>query len=106
MYTLVCLPLKIAGDGAPARAILIEDQMMRVKVRFFASVREIIGAREITAEFPDGTTVGGLWRSHVASHPRLARLRMAFAVNHEYAGTDRVLSDGDEVAVIPPVSGG
>ncbi len=79
---------------------------MTITVRFFASVREVVGAREVSAEFPPGTTVGDVWRSYVARYPRLAKLRMAFAVNHEYAGEDRVLSGGDEVAIIPPVSGG
>ncbi len=79
---------------------------MNVTVKFFASVREVIGARSQTVEVPEGTTVGALWQRYVDQHPRLATLGLAYAVNHEYSGTERLLKDGDEVAVIPPVSGG
>jgi molybdopterin synthase catalytic subunit len=57
---------------------------------------------------PDGATVGALLDHLIAAHPALASLRanLRVAVNQEFAALDRVLADGDEVALIPPVSGG
>jgi molybdopterin converting factor subunit 1 len=78
---------------------------MRVRLRFFAVLRERMGARgERTV--PRGTTVAELWRSLVAEDPGLASVRVRFAVNDEYVAEDRRLADGDEVAFLPPVSGG
>jgi molybdopterin converting factor subunit 1 len=79
---------------------------MKVTVKFFASVREVVGARSQTIEIADGCTVGDLWRQYAEKYPRLTKLGLGYAVNHEYAMADRVLHDGDEVALIPPVSGG
>jgi molybdopterin converting factor subunit 1 len=79
---------------------------MRITVKFFASVREVIGTRAQQIEVAEGGTVGALWQSYVEKYPRLANLGLAYAVNHEYSGLERVLNDGDEVAFIPPVSGG
>jgi molybdopterin converting factor subunit 1 len=79
---------------------------MKVTVKFFASVREVIGARSQVVEIADEATVGDLWRTFVEKYPRLANMGLAYAVNHEYSGPERILKDGDEVAFIPPVSGG
>jgi molybdopterin converting factor subunit 1 len=79
---------------------------MTLNVKLFASVREAVGSRAETVEMSDGTTVGGLWQSYVSRYPKLANLSVAYAVNHEYAGAECLLKDGDEVAFIPPVSGG
>ena len=80
----------------------------RVRVRLFAMQREIAGARELELELGDGATVEGAWDELVARFPRLATGRSAvrFAVNGAYTGADTVLAGGDEVAMIPPVSGG
>ncbi len=79
---------------------------MTVTVKFFASVREIVGARSQSIELPEGSTVAALWQTYVDKFPRLASMALAHAVNHEYSGMQRVLKEGDEVAFIPPVSGG
>jgi molybdopterin converting factor subunit 1 len=81
---------------------------MRVRVLFFASVRELSGCRESEWEVPEQTTVGDLRRELVARYPALAALQrvLAVAVNAEYAADSTVLQPGDEVAFIPPVSGG
>jgi molybdopterin synthase catalytic subunit len=50
--------------------------------------------------------VAALWQRYVAQHPQIASIQPAFAVNHAYAPGHRPLADGDEVAFIPPVSGG
>jgi molybdopterin synthase sulfur carrier subunit len=78
---------------------------VRVQVRYFATLREQLGdggAHRVRA----GTTVGALWEGVLAERPGLRRLRVRFAVNEHYVEVDRVLQDGDEVAVFPPVSGG
>ena len=81
---------------------------MRVRVRLFALQRELAGTREIALELPDGATVETVWGSVVDRHPVLApgRPSVRFARNGEYADPDTLLADGDEVAFIPPVSGG
>jgi MoaE-MoaD fusion protein len=81
---------------------------VKVRVKLFASVREIVGQRELVLDVPAGFTVSGLSHRLVSDHPRLLALMpsLQFAVNHEYADGERVLVDGDEVAAIPPVSGG
>jgi molybdopterin synthase catalytic subunit len=79
-----------------------------IRIRLFAMQRELAGARELAVELADGATVEAAWAALVARHPVLAPGRSAvrFAVNGEYAGPEAILADGDEVAMIPPVSGG
>ncbi len=81
---------------------------MRVKVRFFAVLRERVGASEITKEITEGSTVGDLWEALQREYPKLAPAQRAllYAVNRDYVGVSRVLKDQDEVAFVPPVSGG
>lgn len=81
---------------------------MRVRIRLFAIQRELVGAREIPLELPDGATVADAWDDLVARHPALApgRDSVRFAVNAAYAEPATMLADGDELAMIPPVSGG
>lgn len=81
---------------------------MKIKVRFFALYREIVGLRETEAEMPDGSTVMSLWERFTAEHPRLASNRQytRFALNGEYVDPATPLKDGDEAVFIPPVSGG
>jgi len=81
---------------------------MKITLRYFALWREQIGRDEETREVAPDTTVRALIDEVTASHPRLAALRPStmFMVNQEYAPLGQTLADGDEVAVIPPVSGG
>lgn len=75
---------------------------MSVTVKFFAGLREQIGIEEIkTSNVP--TTVRDAWQQ-VTDHPRPANVLAA--VNHEYVGFEHHLTDGDEVAFFPPVTGG
>ncbi len=76
---------------------------MEVRVRLFAGLRERAGADEVSLELPDGARV----RDALASmHDLTAGVPVVMAVNQEYAREDETLSPGDELALIPPVSGG
>ncbi|HEB53692.1 MAG TPA: molybdopterin converting factor [bacterium] len=79
---------------------------IQVTLRCFAAVREALGREEIVVEVPRGTTVHGLRERLAADHPELLRVPVAFAVNRDYARPDAELHAGDEVAFIPPISGG
>src|SRR3954453_15068480 len=76
---------------------------MEVTVRLFAMLRERAGAREVTLSLPDGARVSDA----LAELGSIAEgLPLVMAVNREYADEDQVLDPGDELALIPPVSGG
>src|SRR5215207_5506363 len=81
---------------------------LRIRVRLFAMQREAAGMRELRLEVPLGSTVDDAWKAVVETVPALApgRSSLRFAVNGEYTDDDRTLDDGDELACIPPVSGG
>jgi molybdopterin converting factor subunit 1 len=81
---------------------------MRVRLRFFATLRERAGVCEATFEIDRSVTVGEVWELVRAERPRLASYggRVAFAVNEQYVDSKTTLQDNDEVAFIPPVSGG
>ena len=81
---------------------------MTVTVLFFAHYQDIVGSREQTRILPDGATVRTLAESLAGDHPRLDGLLSyaRVAVNADYAGAGTALHDGDEVALMPPMSGG
>lgn len=81
---------------------------MRVTVKLFARLRDIAGAPELARDVAPGSTIGAVWRELANEFPELANYERSIssAVNADYAKMDQVLSDGDEVAFLPPVSGG
>lgn len=81
---------------------------MRVRIRWFASLRDAAGRTETELELRDGATAEEAWQALAQQTPALATRRpsLAVAVNREYAEFATVLKEGDEVAFIPPVSGG
>ena len=91
---------------------------MRVQVLYFGVLRERFGVADEAAELPDRATVGellGLLRGRTSNSPMSEEAggadeqlwrSLAVAVNREYASASMVLHDGDEVALLPPVSGG
>lgn len=81
---------------------------MHVHVRFFASVREKLRSSELTVEVAGDATVHDLLDQLCRQYAPLADVRRALrvAVNQEYVDVGHTLSDNDEVALIPPVSGG
>ena len=87
---------------------MLQADRMQVRIRLFAMQRELAGARDVPVQLPDGADVSAAWDALVALHPVLApgRDSVRFARNGAYADSDTALADGDEVAMIPPVSGG
>jgi molybdopterin converting factor subunit 1 len=81
---------------------------IRIRVRLFAIQRELAGTREVSLELPAGSTIETAWGAIVERFPVLApgRSSIRFARNAAYAPPETGLADGDEVAMIPPVSGG
>ena len=81
---------------------------MKVRVKFFAILRERAGTGELLKEVPDGPTVADLWRQLQGDYPKLdvPGIRLLYAVNQNYVGVDHKLSNDDEVVFVPPVSGG
>lgn len=81
---------------------------MKVKVKFFAILRERAGTAEVIKELEEGGTVAQLWQALQQDYPKLAvpGVRLLYAVNQNYVVPDHVLKDRDEVVFIPPVSGG
>ncbi|MGH7824685.1 MAG: molybdopterin converting factor subunit 1 [Candidatus Binatia bacterium] len=81
---------------------------MKVKVKFFAILRERAGVGEITKEVKSGCTVADLWSALQQDYPKLAvaGIRLLYAVNKNYVAPDHELKESDEIVFIPPVSGG
>lgn len=82
--------------------------MMRVNLRYFAAVRELLGRSKDVRDVPDGASVGAVLDALQIAEPRMASMRgrVMLMVNQGYVREDHVLNDGDELALIPPVSGG
>ena len=81
---------------------------MRVTVRLFARLREMAGLDEIEWIAGEGSTVDDVWNDLALRYEGLARFgaSVSAAVNGEFAARSTLLADGDEVAFLPPVSGG
>jgi molybdopterin converting factor subunit 1 len=81
---------------------------VRVTVRLFARLRDIAGSAELTRDVAPGATIGSVWRQLAADFPALEPYERSIssAVNLDYARMDRAVADGDEIAFLPPVSGG
>jgi len=81
---------------------------MKIKVKLYASFREIVGAKEQEIEVADDTTVQLLLEDYIKRFPQIGRFRehVILSVNKEYGHPQRKLKDGDEVSFLPPVSGG
>ena len=84
------------------------SQTIRVKVLFFGRLKELIGRAEDSAECAAAATIEQLFALYAARHPELAKFRSSVVAsrNQEFAAWDAPLRSGDEVAFLPPVSGG
>jgi molybdopterin converting factor subunit 1 len=81
---------------------------MRVTVRLFARLRDIAGAAEMPREIPPGSTIRTVWTQLACEFPGMAQYErsMSSALNADYARMDVEVHEGDEIAFLPPVSGG
>ena len=82
--------------------------MISVKIKLFAAVRDIVGSEEKVLLVPNGSDSGKIFDVLAAEYPRLRQWKphLRIAVNCEYVSSDHVVHDQDELALIPPVSGG
>ena len=80
--------------------------MKRYSIKAFGVAREILGGKETTVDM-EGQTVASLRNELIMKYPGLSGLRsLLVAVNNVYADDHQLLSESDEIAIIPPVSGG
>src|SRR5450432_4432903 len=81
---------------------------MRIRVLFFGQLKDIVGVAQEDADLPEGASVDDLFHRYARRFPKLAEFRpsIAASVNQDYAGWSTPLAPGDEVAFLPPVSGG
>jgi molybdopterin converting factor subunit 1 len=81
---------------------------VKVRVVLFARPRELVGQPAVDLELPPGARAADAWGALAVRYPQLGELPKSYrcALNSEYAAWEDGLKEGDEVAVIPPVSGG
>jgi len=81
---------------------------MKVRLLYFAVLRDIAGRDEEELAVPDGATPRDVWQTLRGAHEKLAAYLEPplSAINESYAAADTILRDGDELAFIPPVAGG
>lgn len=84
------------------------EPIVTVTVKLFAAYQEAYGVPELVLQFPPKTAVAAVRDRLIAEHPELAKWRelTRFGVNLQFVEPDTPISDGDEVVLIPPVSGG
>ena len=78
---------------------------MQISVKYFASLRELVGFADDSLDVEDNATVNDVWQSILVNH-KLEIEQVMMTVNHEYVKPEHTLQSGDEVAFFPPVTGG
>ncbi len=81
---------------------------MRIKILFFATLRDYVGEKSVEMDVPVGTSVVALRKILVERYPKMASAEKTImtSINREYASDGQVLPDNAEIALFPPVSGG
>ena len=87
---------------------LVVQAAMRVKVLFFGLLKDICGRAEESLELPQGSTMGSVFDHYADAFPRLRAMAasIVLARNQEFSAPGAAVSEGDEIALLPPVSGG
>jgi molybdopterin synthase sulfur carrier subunit len=98
-------PSRNARYNSPVPSV---SQTIRVKVLFFGRLKDVTGHAEDSIDSANATTIEQLFALYAARHPELAKYRSSVVAsrNQEFAAWDTPLRSGDEVAFLPPVSGG
>lgn len=85
----------------------MQQAILKYTILLFGISKEIVGSGAIDISLPPKSTVHELLKTLQSEYPELARLKsLVVAVNGEYADKDQMIVDSDEIALIPPVSGG
>ena len=81
---------------------------MKVKLLLFASLKDIAGRRDLEMELDDGSTLQEVTEKLASLYPEIGRMRnsVRIAINQEFADENSSLNNGDEIAFLPPMSGG
>ena len=81
---------------------------MRIRVLFFGLIRDVVGAREDSLDVPDGSRLESVFNHYAERFPRLREMASStvLALNQQFSAPAAPLAEGDEVALLPPVSGG
>ena len=92
----------------PSVAFVLTSNKMQVRLLFFATLKDIVGSRQLKLEMPSGSTIADVLSHLESSYPRIKDYRSVLltALNEEYVDQQAQVGDGDEVAIFPPVSGG
>ncbi|GMI72537.1 co-factor for nitrate, reductase and xanthine dehydrogenase 7 [Hibiscus trionum] len=103
------MEVKTEGDNLPAATTVVKDvPSVQIKVLFFAKARDITGLNELSMEVSSGSTTQDCLNKVVAKFPSLDEIRhcIVLALNEEYTTESAVVKEKDELAIIPPISGG
>src|SRR3989440_13094381 len=97
-----------AREAMRDRLVNANQILMLVRILFFGVLKDLAGQGGESLDLPDNSTLGDVLSHYEARVPRLKELAssIAMSVNQEYAGPEAKLSQGDEIALLPPVSGG
>src|SRR5262245_21217606 len=89
-------------------ARVLTSNAMQVRLLFFATLKDIIGAREMNLDVPSGAKVSDVWSHLEDRYPGIKAYRQLVltAINEEYVEGNALVNEGDELAIFPPVSGG
>ncbi|HMS40816.1 MAG TPA: MoaD/ThiS family protein [Pyrinomonadaceae bacterium] len=79
---------------------------MKVSVLFFGATADAVGGREVEIDLADGSNADDAFAEIISAYPNLKQHKLLFAVNHEYADSNKIICNGDELAVFTAVSGG
>lgn len=79
---------------------------MKVHVKYYAAIRDIVGISSEDIDIHEGTQLGPLVKMIKEKHQKIKELVLLVAVNEKYSKLERILVEGDRVALFPPVSGG
>lgn len=85
-----------------------EEAAMKITVQLYAMLRDLVGSETVTLDLPEGATGNDLWDQLCQQYPSLAPYRSIsrIARNHQFVTETEPLAPEDEIALIPPVSGG